>query len=82
MAIFHWSRPLEAGVGPDLVPFARRGEVDRGDALPVELADDVELLQATGAIVRSGGAEGELSEQSRRLLREIGIPASDGWRRL
>jgi hypothetical protein len=64
---------------PDLLSFARQGEIDAEDRLPVEFGQYVELLAATGAMVRGDGSkEVKLPEPSRSLLNKLGI-ASEHW---
>jgi hypothetical protein len=63
---------------PDLSPFARQGEIDAEDMLPVEFGQYVELLAATGAMVRGGSEEAKLPERSRQVLNKLGID-SEHW---
>jgi hypothetical protein len=60
---------------PDLFPFARQGEIDAQEVLPVEFGQYVELLAATGAMVWGGSEEAKLPERSRSLLDKLGIDA-------
>jgi hypothetical protein len=63
---------------PELSPFARPGEIDAEDVLPVEFGQYVELLAATGALVRGGSEAAKLPERSRQVLNKPGID-SDHW---
>jgi hypothetical protein len=58
---------------PDLSPFARQGEIDAEDMLPVEFGQYVELLAATGAMVRGGSEAAKPPERSRQVLNNLGI---------
>ena len=63
---------------PDLVGFAGRGTAPGGETLPLEFDAYVDLLAATGAVVRAAGAAGALSAPSVRTLERLGI-RSERW---
>jgi hypothetical protein len=63
---------------PDLLPFALPGEIDAEDRLPMKFGQYVELLAATGVMVRRGSQQAKLPERSQSLLERVGI-ASENW---
>jgi REP element-mobilizing transposase RayT len=63
---------------PELSPFARPGQIEAQDMLAVEFGQYVELLAATGAVVRGGSEDAKLPEPSRQVLNKLGI-ASEHW---
>lgn len=67
-----------AAVRPELVRFAEVGTTPSEEVLPVDFESYVDLLEATGAAVRSGSPEAVLPDSVARTLERLGI-RSEHW---
>lgn len=65
-------------VRPELVEFAEAGATPSEEPLPVNFDSYVDLLEATGAAVRSGRPEAALPDSAVRTLERLGI-RSERW---